>query len=242
MSLKAFRSSILLTALAAAALLGGCGSSGVGDIFGGNTGNTPSDDRNDPYSTVADVQGTVERVDTVSRRIIVDSESGYRSNLRNAGDEVVLYYDDRTTVEYQGQSYRPQDLEAGDRIRADVEQSGDRLMVAEIQVLQDVSSGNSGTWNDDVRTDEVRGVVRYVSTRDRMLEIETSRTSNFATGRSSDVVTVYYDAQTIVEFEGRRYSPENLERGDVVEIETRDSGGRLLAEEIVVTGEGAATR
>lgn len=250
MSLKTIRSTSFVTALVFAALLSGCGSSGIGDIFGGNTGNTPPDDRNDRYdpygNSSADVQGTVERVDTVARRITVNSESGYRSDLRNAGDEVVLYYDDRTTVEYQGQAYRPQDLEPGDRIQADVEQSGDRLMVAQIQVLQDVSSGSgsSTTWNDDNRaTDELRGVVRYVDTRDRTLEIEPSRTSNFSTGRSSDMVVVYYDAQTIVEFEGRQYKPENLERGDVVEIEiSRNTSGRLLAEQIRVTGEGAATR
>jgi hypothetical protein len=248
MSLKTIRSTSFVTALVVAALLSGCGSSGIGDIFGGNTGNTPSDNRNDPYgNSSADVQGTVERVDTVARRIVVDSEgTGYRSDLRNSGDEVVLYYDDRTTVEYQGQTYRPQDLEPGDRIRANVDQSGDRLMVAQIQVLQDVSSGSDSTWNDDRyddrATDELRGTVRYVDTRNRTLEIEPSRTSSFSTSRSSDVVVVYYDAQTLVEFEGRQYKPENLERGDVVEIEIRDNGGRLLAEQILVTGEGAATR
>jgi hypothetical protein len=51
------------------------------------------------------------------------------------------------------------------------------------------------------------------------------------------VVVVHYDSSTIVEFEGRRYQPENLERGDEVEVELRDSGGRLLAEEILVVAE-----
>ena len=50
----------------------------------------------------------------------------------------------------------------------------------------------------------------------------------------SDVIVVHYDAQTVVEFEGKRYTPDNLERGDEVEVEVRDSNGRLMAEEILV--------
>jgi hypothetical protein len=71
----------------------------------------------------------------------------------------------------------------------------------------------------------VRGTVRSVDTRSRTVNVDTS----------SRVVTVYYDSNTTVEFQGRTYQPENLERGDQVEIDTRDaSGGRLLAEQITV--------
>lgn len=264
------RSTSFLTALATAAILSGCGSSGVGDIFGGGTGTTRDDNRNDPYEQrISDVRGTVERVDTVNRRITVDSEeTNSRYNLRNGGDEVVLYYDSSTTVEYEGRTYRPEDLEEGDRILADVDQSGDRLMVQQIEVLRDVTSGTQtgsrnddwsdrdndtynrdrDTYNDnDARTSELRGTVRSVDTRDRTLELEGTRYgSNFSTGSTTgsgtSVVRVHYDSNTIVEFEGRRYQPENLERGDRVEIEVRNSSGRMIAEEILVVGEGATTR
>lgn len=244
------------SAICLAALLTGCGSSGIGDILGGgrDTGS-----QTDPYrDNVTDVRGTVERVDTRNRMIVVDGES-YRNDLRNSGsgDEIVLYYDDRTRVEYQGQSFQPQDLEAGDRIEVDVAQSGDRLFAEEISVLYDVTSGTgsstSGTWDDDrdnLGTDEVRGAVVAVSTSNRTVDIERRSTygsNNFdtgstgsSTGRIGEVVRVYYDSDTVVEYQGRRYSPENLERGDMVEVEVSRLNGRLVAEEILVVGENAA--
>jgi hypothetical protein len=235
----------LVMALAAWAVLTGCGSTGVGDILGGgsSSGGSTSDGRyDDRYDTVDNVRGTVERVDTVDRRIIVDREGTYdsRSNLRNGNedDTVVLYYDDRTTVEHQGRSYRPQDLEPGDRILADVNETSGRLMVEDIEVLQDVSSNSTG-YNDDLRATELRGTVSYLDTRERTLEIQTSGSSNFSSGSvgstgRSGVVLVHYDANTTVEYQGRSYKPENLERGDEVEVEIRDVGGRLMAQEILV--------
>lgn len=232
-----------LAALVAALVLTGCGSSGIGDILGGSRDTST----NDPYNrNINNVRGTVERVNTTERYIVVDAEET-TSNLRNGGDEVVLYYDDRTTVEFQGRTYRPADLEAGDRILADVDSNGSRLMVEEIQVLYDVTSNTTDDYADDrydddrydndrdndrydTRTTEVRGTVRYVDTRDQTLELEPS------TGRTG-LVVVHYDSSTIVEFEGRRYRPENLERGDRVEVEVHELNGRMIAEEILVVGE-----
>jgi len=231
-----------LTALVAALVLTGCGSSGIGDILGGGSGTST----NDPYNqNIDNVRGTVERVNTTERYIVVDSEAT-QSNLRNGDDEMVLYYDDRTTVEFQGRTFTPADLEAGDRILADVESNGNRLMVEEIQVLYDVTSNTSDDNDNDpydndddndsygTRTQEIRGTVRYVDTRGQTLELEPT------TGRTG-LVVVHYDSSTIVEFEGQRYKPENLERGDRVEVEVRELNGRMIAEEILVVGE-AATR
>lgn len=251
--MKIIRATSFLPALCVAALLTGCGSTGVGDILGGgrDTGSTTSDRDNDPYNdnySIGDVRGTVRTVDTRDRVIVVDSEGTSSGNyLRNGnGNEVVLYYDDRTTVEFQGQTYRPEDLERGDRIDADVERSGSRLLAQQIDVLYDAtggtstsSSGTYGTYddNDDLGTNaqELRGVVRSINTRDRTVQIE-ERLSYGATGRP-DMVTVYYDAGTTVEFEGRNYKPENLEQGDLVEIELSRVGGRLMAQEILVVDE-----
>ena len=52
--------------------------------------------------------------------------------------------------------------------------------------------------------------------------------------RDEDRMTVYYETDTEVVFEGRRYSPENLERGDVVEVEVDQVRGQLVADEIAV--------
>jgi hypothetical protein len=239
----------LVTALAAYAVLTGCGSTGVGDILGGGgntsggttsggttSGGSTSDDR---YDTVNNVRGTIARVDTLDRRIVVDREGTYNSGsyLRNGNedDTVSLYYDDRTTVEYQGKSYRPQDLETGDRILADVKETSGRLLAEEIQVLQDASSsGTVGSGGSgDVRGSQLRGTVSYIDTRNLTLEIEPSGSSQFSTSRSG-VVLVHYAATTPVEYQGRSYKPENLERGDEVEIDVRDLGGRLEAEQILV--------
>ncbi|HYO12232.1 MAG TPA: hypothetical protein VE685_03440 [Thermoanaerobaculia bacterium] len=247
--MRIVRSTSFLTALVAAVLLAGCGSSGVGDILGGGR-DTRTNDRYDPYTT-GDVRGTVERVDTLDRFIVVNVEgTGYRSDLRNGNDdEVTLYYDDRTRVEFEGQTYQPDDLERGDRIQADVEQSGSRLFVQDIEVLYDVTGGNQNDRysqddryrDDDLASRELRGTVRYLNTRDRTLEIQPS-SSGFSTGRTDDIVVVHYDSGTIVEFEGRRYQPENLERGDVVEIELSGSNNRLMAEEILVVSESSLSR
>lgn len=270
------RRTSFLTAFAATALLtAGCGSSGLGGILGGGSSNPGPYDNgssdNGRYGQSLDsVRGTIERVNTTERYIVVDGEgTSYRNDLRNGGDgdELVLYYDERTVVEHQGRTYRPQDLENGDRIVADVEQSGNRLIVEEIEVLYDVTSGTTGGTtggygstggyddrddrDDGFRDSEVRGTVRAIDTRDRTLEIERSRASsnNFSTGtsgdpgyRMGDVVEVHYDAQTVVEFQGRRYAVENLERGDLVEVEIRDQGGRLHAEEILVLADSQAGR
>lgn len=238
MNIKVIRSTTFLAALVAAVLLTGCGTSGVGDILGGGSGS----DRYDPAGeNLRSVRGTVERIDTRDRFLVVDVEdTSYRTDLRNGNEdeEIRLYYDDRTTVEHEGRTYSPQDLEPGDRILAEVERSGDRLMAEDIDVLHDATNAGIGR-DDDLRTSELRGTVRYVDTRDRTLEIE--RSSGYSTGRS-DLVVVHYDTDTIVEFEGRRYQPENLERGDVVEVELSDLNGRLMAEEILVVGESSVGR
>ena len=251
-------SNSFLAALAAAVILTGCGSTGIGDVLGGgrDSGRTTDNGTYDPYGQRAnEVQGTVERVNTRDRYVVVDVEAS-RYNLRNGNEgEVTLYYDDRTDVEYQGKAYQPQDLEPGDRIRADVDSSGSRLLAEQIEVLRDVTGGGTsdstgvlGGYGDDSRndsrdngyrvSDDLRGTVRYIDTRGRTLEIEPSRNdSRFSTGTTgsrSNVVVVHYDAQTVVEFEGSRYTPDNLEQGDEVEVDVRDSGGRLIAEEIVV--------
>lgn len=242
--MQTIRATSLCTAFFAAALLTGC--AGLGGIFGDDDRNDRND-RYDPDRRVEEVEGTIERVDTRDRLIVVDGRtSSYRSDLRNGDDEIVLYYDDRTVVEHEGRAYRPEDLEAGDRIRAEVDQTGSRLIAQEIDVLYDVTGGGSQTGaDDDFRTSEVRGTVRSVDTRNRTLEIEGTRYgSSFSTGGTAgtDVVTVHYDAQTTVEYQGRRYSPETLERGDRVEVEVREVSGRLMAEEILVTGESSLTR
>ena len=257
------RPASIWASLVAVILLTGCGSTG---ILGGGSSSDDRNDRNstyDPYEQRVDnVRGTIERVDTRERIIVVDREDGYNNNLRNGNenDEVVLSYDDRTTVEFQGKTFRPEDLERGDRILAEIASgstlSNDRLLANEIQVLYDVTSGtdtggydnggyNSNGGYNDARN--LRGTVRYVDTRNRTVEVDTyAQSQGFSAGSTgssgsttrSGVVLVHYDAKTVVEFQGRRYQPENLERGDEVEIDARTISGQLMAQEILVVRDG----
>jgi hypothetical protein len=262
-----------IPAVFAAVLLTGCGSTGLGDVLGGGrttdrtTDRTSDTGRYDPYDQQAgDVQGTVERVSTRDRYIVVDPEDdNTRYGLRNEGSgngDVIVYFDDRTPVQYQGRTFQPADLEPGDRVRVNVERSGDRLMAEQIQVLYDTTGGTGDRYGDNTygnngtndtngaygnngngtydRYNDLRGTVRNVDIRNRTVEVERSQSGTLGRG---DIVLVRYDTNTTVEFQGQRYTPENLERGDVVEITTRNSGGSLLAQQIVVVGEnGSASR
>jgi len=251
--------------LAATVLLTGCGTMDMDDVYGRDRG------PRDPYYDRAgrDVEGTVQRVNTRDRLIYLDRRDGGRYDLRNDRDdprdgspEIAIYYDDRTTVEYQGRTFRPEDLEPGDRIQASIGRTEGGLLAESIQVLYDVSSSGPGGYDDrsdqsdqsdhdrydrdnrDRYATELRGTVRSVDTRNQTVEIEPSSASRNDSGNPYDrsgVILVQYDSATTVQFEGRRYEPSNLERGDVVEITLRpdrDRGERPMAAQITVVGEG----
>jgi hypothetical protein len=46
--------------------------------------------------------------------------------------------------------------------------------------------------------------------------------------------SIYYDADTVVVWQGRTYDPEDLERGDQIVVEGVNTGGRYVADEIEV--------
>ena len=223
----------LLTLAVAALTLTACGSIGLPDILGGGGG---SDDTRTTGNALT-VQGTVDRVDTGARLIVVDGDTRY--NLRNAGgDRLSLYYDSNTTVVFEGRTYNPADLERGDRIVADVDDSGSRLMAERIEVVHDVTGGTGSVYDDQRRLAELRGTVRSVDTYGRTLQLErASYVSGFTTGSGtgtsgSDLVTVYYDPETVVEYQGQFYGLDSLERGDVVDVRVSETGSRLVAEQI----------
>jgi len=184
------------------------------------------------YGEPGDVEGTVASVNPRAHLIYIDEEDG-------SPDEgpVVLSYDDGTVVRYQGQTYRPESLERGDRIQVSVDRDDDgRLLAESIDVLYDVSQGGPppgeygnrrrDRYRDEDRTGSLRGVIRSIDTEDQTLEI--------ADSNRGGTVTVGYDNHTSVRFQGQLYSPDNLERGDEVRIRIHDYDGRLFAQEIEV--------
>jgi hypothetical protein len=249
----------LLALLSLALIFGGCASGG---IFGGDEeyedeggydeGDYDRDqDRDRDDERVREVRGRVDRVDTSSEIIYVQASDVYRSQLRNGDDdELRIYYDDRTEVEYDGRTYEPRALEEGDRVVIDVDDSGSRLYARNIQVTYDVTQNDRDDDDydsDDDRYDrdddydrdeisELRGTVRWIDQDRRLMELEDT-SWGFGSDRDrddDDVVTVYYDASTVVEYDGRNYRPENLERGDEVRIDVRREGSRYEADEIQV--------
>lgn len=198
-------------------LLAACGSSGMGDILGGGGANQSN----------YEIRGTVDSVDSSSRSIYLTNVTGFNSSMLSntgSGTSVRVYFDDRTPVEYNGQSYRPTDLERGDQVAVRVDESGNSLMAESMTVLRDVSGGSSypsGSYETNIR-----GTVRYVDTSRRTIEVDRG---------SGSTTFVEFDTNTPVRYNNQNYNPVDLERGDEIDIRARDLGnGRFLASDISV--------
>lgn len=209
------RKNVFLAAAAMAlVLLASCGT--TSDIFGGNNGN---------YART--IHGTVDSVDLNSNSIVLMNANGYNTNLStNRGNSVRVYFDRNTTVSYQGQSYRPENLDRGDEVDVNVRQSGNELIADNMTVTYNANP-NGSTTNGVYASSSYTGTVRYVDTTRRTIELDRGYGSN---------VMVDYDPNTTVMFNGRSYLPGDLEVGDQVTIYTRDiGGGHTVAQNIDVT-------
>lgn len=252
-------SSVLAT-LAAALLLGACGSSGIGDIINGPNGSYQNQ-----------IKGIVRTVDTRSGdcRIEIDNvtNSNYLNNQRdpyggsggyNNGNRATLFCDSQTRVVYQGNAYRPESLESGDEIIADVRDVNGRLVADRIDVTYDVSNndryGNGGYGNDrydpnartpypqddrygtygTVGNEDVRGTVQRVDRENRTVTLERVQYYDRNLSRSGDLLTLYYDNDTRVTFRNQAYRAENLEAGDIVAVDVDQVRGTLVADDIRV--------
>lgn len=251
--------SLLLISLSA------CSTGGLGDILGGGSTQPPA------TADVAEVRGTVERVDSQGRFVELERVSEV-SNLqsRSSGETLRIWTAEDTLVTYQGETYRPTDLERGDKLIARVEQVDGRWYAREdLRVTYDSSpdqvsdqNDDDGTWDDhpweddETESDEVdadfRGTVLALDTSARTIELkrsdyQSSRTtrgsSAFVTDqRREDVVTLHYDARTRVLYEGSYYEPENLERGDEILVDAERQSNRWIAEDIEVVENVRNTR
>ena len=213
-----------VTAAATFALLvlAACGTSGngggIGDIFGGGT----------PASRTYDVRGTVDSVDQNNRAIVLTNVSGTTSSLNpGGGSSVRVYYDDRTTIDYQGRTYRPSDLERGDEVSVRVDDSGNHLLAQTMNVTYNsrggMASSTNGTYDNGLL---VHGTVRSIDTYRHTISIDRA---------SGSYLDVEYNSNTPVSFNGRAYAATDLEPGDQIDVRTNDLGsGRLGAQDITV--------
>ncbi len=208
-------------------LLAGCVTPGGFGTYPGGGYGQPQQDYPSQYGS--QVQGTVERVDPSYNRILLmvgDPRSGrtQRAEVR---------YDQNTRLFYQGQQASVEGLERGDVIRFDAIQSGRELYARSIEVVRNVREGGyGGAYGNDYGNsnsygNELRGSVALVDSRSRVIRLD-------GAGYGNNVQLVY-DARTTVEYQGRSYRPENLQRGDIVRVQARQVGNnQWLAERIIV--------
>lgn len=204
---------------------GGYGNQGG---YGGVPGGYDQPSAGYPSQYGSQVQGTVDGVDPRYSRLslVVDDP---RTGRRQRTD---LRYDQNTRLFYQGRQHPVDGLERGDVVRVDVTQSGRELWARSIEVVRNVrDSGYGGGYGDDPYGggygSDLRGSVNFVDTRARLIRLDGAGYGNNQ--------QVAYDGRTTVEYQGRSYRPENLQRGDQVRIQARQVGNnQWLAERIIV--------
>ena len=101
MNHKLLASGVLLLLLAGCSTAGALGT--LGDILGSTSPGTTST-----------VRGVVTSVDAQNQRIYLDVNTV--NNLRDNRQGSTIFYDSNTRVEYQNNTYKPNDLERGDQI------------------------------------------------------------------------------------------------------------------------------
>ena len=214
----AFAASLLL-------LLTGCVTPGSYGSPGGygDTGGYGQSGPGYPSQYGNQLQGTVERVDPSYNRILLVVDDGRGGSMQR----VEVRYDQRTRLFYQGREQQIDGLERGDVIRMEVTQSGRELFARSIEVVRNVRDGGYGGNYGGNYGNDVRGSVAFVDTRSRIIRLD-------GAGYGNDM-QLGYDGRTTVEYQGRNYRPENLQRGDIVRIQARQVGNnQWLAERIIV--------
>jgi hypothetical protein len=203
-------------------LLAGCvtGGYGPGAGYPGQAGYPDQPYPDDGRGSQA-LTGTVDGVDINGQRLLLIAQSS-----RYGGDSRMdVYFDRNTRLYYQGRAQAIEGLERGDVVRVDAVQSGGRLWARTIEVVQNVREGGGQYGN------ELRGAVGYVDPRARVIELDRG---GYGSSYGGGPDRVRYDDRTLVEYQGRSYRPEDLERGDEVRVQARQFGNEWLAERIWV--------
>lgn len=172
-----------------------------------------------PYpsqSANQELQGAVRNVDHGNQRFLLAEDRGSSADIA---------YDSRTRLMYQGREQSPSGLEPGDRVRVQAYRDGSLWRAQDIQVLSDVRGdgyGDGGGYGM-----ERRGAVSRVDPRSRTIYYTEG-------GYSGGEQYVTYDTRTVVEYRGQRYSPEALERGDLVRMTVSRADRGWVADRIMV--------
>lgn len=208
-------------------LLAGCATGGYGPGAGyPGQGQYPGQYPDDRYGTQS-LTGTVDGVDLHGQRLLLVTQSTY-----GAGSRVDVFFDSNTRLFYQGREYAIEGLERGDVVRVDTTRSGSRVFARSIEVVRNVrDSYGGGQYGGGQYGSDLQGTVGYVDPRARMIELDRGGSGGTYGG---GLVRVRYDERTVVEYQGRRYRPEDLNRGDLVRVQARPLGNEWLAERVWV--------
>jgi hypothetical protein len=111
------------------------------------------------------------------------------------------------------------------------------LLAAGCGSMGDVLGG--GSPNSSNVPSNVRGTIDSVDLNNHSIWLTNTNTS-LASGNGGSI-QVFYDDRTSVSYQNRTYRPEDLERGDQVDIRVTQSGNRLVADSMTVTYNAAQT-
>ena len=79
----------------------------------------------------------------------------------------------------------------------------------------------------------VNGTVNFVDTSAQRVDLSVNSVNNLRSSQGNS--SIYYDNRTQVQFQGRNYSPADLERGDEVSVHGVNDNGKYVADTITVT-------
>ncbi len=162
-----------------------------------------------------ELQGAVRNVDHGNQRFLLAEDRGSSADIA---------YDARTRLVYQGQQHAVSGLEPGDRVSVMATRDGGLWRAQDIQVIADVRGGGYG---DTGSAAERRGAISRIDPRMRTIYYTEG-------GYSGGEQAVGYDTRTTVEYHGERYSPEALERGDLVRMQLSRGDRGWVADRILV--------
>ncbi|MDQ6800890.1 MAG: DUF5666 domain-containing protein [Acidobacteriota bacterium] len=190
-----------------------------------------------PTNTTSEIRGTVDSVDVNSRSIYLTNVSNYSSNLypngsgNNGNGNVRVYYDDRTTVSYNGTNHRPTDLERGDQVSVRVDRSSNQLLAQSMEVLYNSRGSQASSGSTPYGVSSVHGTVRSIDTYARSISVDPGYGS---------YMTINYASNTPVYYNSRTYAISELRAGDQIDARVSDlGGGRFNAQDITVTRNGS---
>jgi hypothetical protein len=81
---------------------------------------------------------------------------------------------------------------------------------------------------------DVVGSVTNIDTSAQRIDLNVNMVNNLRQTSTTNG-SIYYDSNTVVEYQGNRYNVTDLERGDEISVRGANSNGRYIAQTITVT-------